>query len=357
MLECDPSRDLAIVQLDHVPETAKAVNMAQMNPAPGQTLHSIGNPAIGHSMWLYRSAKVRQTCHRRTPLSNSQLILDATVIQTQSGINQGDSGGPVVNDLGELVGISQGHQPSANSFGYCVAISELRALMETGTKARDHRVVQLLEAATLDFQFDTFGRFITHVENSWGEPRRVSLDSLTFEHNGMHFRNIWLEVRLADAALPHSVERGIMAWNRDANGPWKVVGHRDVWVKTYIPADATPEELHMAITRAEPHIDTMRSEITALLRRVQPTLTGDWIATAGSQPASGIQLTLSSTGNGLWREGLFSMSGPYVIQNGILAITRSSGQQFPLGQIEQTKADELILHVGSSQIRFVRQAS
>src|SRR5207249_1567090 len=57
--------------------------------------------------------------------------VDARVVETQSPVNSGDSGGPVVNDQGELVAVVQGHAPDAQArlVSYFIDVSEVKALM------------------------------------------------------------------------------------------------------------------------------------------------------------------------------------------------------------------------------------
>jgi S1-C subfamily serine protease len=100
----EPRLDLALIELEQLPEDAKAVRLAGASPRPGQRVHSIGNPGASDGLWLYSQGHVRAV-YRRSFVVEGDLEVRARVVETQSPINRGDSGGPVVNDRGELVAL------------------------------------------------------------------------------------------------------------------------------------------------------------------------------------------------------------------------------------------------------------
>ena len=53
---------------------------------------------------------------------------DFKVVETQSPIKPGDSGGPVVNEEGKLVAIAQSFSPQMNLVSYCVDVSEIQSV-------------------------------------------------------------------------------------------------------------------------------------------------------------------------------------------------------------------------------------
>src|SRR5262249_32356679 len=107
----EPKCDLALIQLETVPEHARQLPLARDSPAPGQDVPSLGNPGQSGALWVYPPGKVRQAYHDQwhSGSRKDRLDLDAKIVETQSPINRGDSGGPLVNNKGELVGVTQGH--------------------------------------------------------------------------------------------------------------------------------------------------------------------------------------------------------------------------------------------------------
>jgi S1-C subfamily serine protease len=132
----DPKRDLAVLQLEGpVPAEAKAIRLAKDGPSPGQRVHSIGNPGASGALWVYTEGSVRQVYRNKIRTMDREtgkgFEIDARVVETQSPVNQGDSGGPVVNDKGELVAVVQGHVPDAQarSVSIFIDVSEVRDLL------------------------------------------------------------------------------------------------------------------------------------------------------------------------------------------------------------------------------------
>ena len=100
VLRTDKVRDIALIQVDSLPDHAVAITIGQPL-RPGDDVHSIGNPESSDAMWIYTHGYVRANYYREMGDWRMQIV------ETSSPINPGDSGGPMLNDQGELVGISQ----------------------------------------------------------------------------------------------------------------------------------------------------------------------------------------------------------------------------------------------------------
>jgi tetratricopeptide (TPR) repeat protein len=128
----DGARDLALVELDALPDDASELKLAAVPPLPGEEVHSIGNRRDLDELWGYTAGHVRQTFwtgegyfwHGR-PLAKG-----AAVVLAGSPINEGDSGGPVVNDKGEVVGVASAVRWQARLAGLCVGADEVRAFVK-----------------------------------------------------------------------------------------------------------------------------------------------------------------------------------------------------------------------------------
>src|SRR5262245_56534675 len=134
----DPQADLAVIQLDRVPDGAQALVLAPGSPAPGQTVHSIGNPGGSGALWIYTPGKVRQVYQKRwqAELDGRRFTFAAKVVETDSATNPGDSGGPLVNDKVELVGVTQGGAVNAQLLSVFVDVTEVQRFLNT-QKVRD----------------------------------------------------------------------------------------------------------------------------------------------------------------------------------------------------------------------------
>lgn len=135
----DSKRDLALIQLPRevaLPPGAQALKLAHDSVKPGQRIHSIGNPGTSGALWVYTPGEVRQVYRKQFKTMDrpdgSGFNIDARVVETSSAVNRGDSGGPVVNDRGELVAVTQGHQSDtqARLVSYFIDVSEVKELLQ-----------------------------------------------------------------------------------------------------------------------------------------------------------------------------------------------------------------------------------
>lgn len=129
VIDTDPARDLALLVLDEVPEDAEALPMSDTPAHPGDRVHQLGNPGASDAMWIYTSGTVRQVYRTKVTLSNGQ-VCDYQRVETQSPTNPGDSGGPVVNDSGEIVAIHHATSTVGQLMTYFVDARELKTFLQ-----------------------------------------------------------------------------------------------------------------------------------------------------------------------------------------------------------------------------------
>src|SRR5262249_20153701 len=104
-LQCD----LALIQLATIPAAAPAVTLATESPDPGERVFTVAALAHGdENFWDFTSGNVRLVS--RQHLATGGL---AGVVETDMPYNKGNSGGPVVNDRGELVAVVEGAREDA----------------------------------------------------------------------------------------------------------------------------------------------------------------------------------------------------------------------------------------------------
>ena len=131
VVELDKGADMALIRLDRLPEGAVEISLGA-SPDPGQTVHSIGNPGRSGALWVYTPGKVRQVYDKKWQAKIDErtiLTFQAKIIETDSPTNPGDSGGPLANDKGELIGVTQGGALDAQSLSTFVDVSEVKRLM------------------------------------------------------------------------------------------------------------------------------------------------------------------------------------------------------------------------------------
>jgi tetratricopeptide (TPR) repeat protein len=132
VLRRNPDTDLALIEVESVPEEARALKLATIAAQPGDHVYSLGNRYDCDPLWVFTAGAVRQThvWHDGYFNSGKQLAKGAHVLLTQSPINEGDSGGPLLNERGEVIGVSAAVRWEANGGGVFIDVREVRALLE-----------------------------------------------------------------------------------------------------------------------------------------------------------------------------------------------------------------------------------
>jgi hypothetical protein len=128
----DKRADLALIQLESLPDNAVAIPLANEGAVPGQSVHSIGNPGGSGALWVYTPGKVRQVYLKKWKAQldeNRTLTFEANVIETDSATNPGDSGGPLLNDKGQLVGVTHGGNVKERLISTFIDVAEVKEFL------------------------------------------------------------------------------------------------------------------------------------------------------------------------------------------------------------------------------------
>ncbi len=128
VLATDARRNLALLELASVPETAAEAKFAAEVPAPGDSLHVLDNPNRLDVLWVYTAASVRQ--RGRVNLGQTMEGPDPDVLIVQAPLADGEGGGPVLNDRGELVGVVSGKTGPQQQVAFCLTAAEVRGFLD-----------------------------------------------------------------------------------------------------------------------------------------------------------------------------------------------------------------------------------
>jgi Do/DeqQ family serine protease len=135
----DPSTDVAVVKLNHPPGDLKPVQIGNSEQVRvGDYVLAIGNPlGLGQTVTMgIVSAKNRMLGGRITQYED--------FIQTDAAINQGNSGGPLFNFKGEVIGINSAilNPAVAMNIGFAIPINLARQIADqiqrSGSVARGY---------------------------------------------------------------------------------------------------------------------------------------------------------------------------------------------------------------------------
>ncbi len=127
----DPNHDLALLQIQNVPNLQPATLAESSSLIVGQQVYAIGNP-FGFSGTMTRGII---SAIRSIAMPSGNKIEDA--IQTDASVNPGNSGGPLLNSRGEVIGITtliasnpNGGADQSAGIGFAIPISTAKAVLD-----------------------------------------------------------------------------------------------------------------------------------------------------------------------------------------------------------------------------------
>jgi len=133
VVQADASADLAIVKIDATGLPVAAIGSGS-DLKVGQLVVAIGDP-LGQFANTVTTGIVsgldRQITAGDSPRNAEQL---RGLIQTDAAINSGNSGGPLVNAAGQVVGINTATASNAQGLGFAIPIDAARSLMNAAMR-------------------------------------------------------------------------------------------------------------------------------------------------------------------------------------------------------------------------------
>ena len=125
-------KDLALVKVEGLPKNIKIIRFGKTSDVPiGSTVYAIGHPS--GEAWTFSSGMVTQIRPNYTwNYDNSSH--KANVIQHEVPTNPGNSGGPLINERGMMVGVNSFVRVDTQLINFSVAIEEVKAFLKEEIK-------------------------------------------------------------------------------------------------------------------------------------------------------------------------------------------------------------------------------
>lgn len=131
VLARDQARDLALLEVAGLPAHAQALPLGRVPPRVGEPVHLLGNPAVLDVLWVYAAGSVRQQLQARLDPAPNADAPAIPALALQAPALAGDSGGPVLNDAGEVVAVQTGRDEPQQQVVYAVTTDEVRSFLTT----------------------------------------------------------------------------------------------------------------------------------------------------------------------------------------------------------------------------------
>lgn len=130
-----PGKDLALLQLDSVPDSARSLRLSAKHAPTGSKVFTVGNSGAAGSnqLWRYTTGSVRGRSNQVVKLAGGSRpkAVNSLVMETDAPINPGDSGGPVVNDKCHLVGVNCFGNTGTRLVSGHIDVDEVRKFLRT----------------------------------------------------------------------------------------------------------------------------------------------------------------------------------------------------------------------------------
>jgi serine protease Do len=128
VLASDPAADVALLQLDSVPAGVTPAKLGDSDRA------EVGDPVfvIGAPFGISRTLSVGHLSARRSPQEEIGSLAMAELFQTDAAINRGNSGGPLFNMDGEIIGIVShivSNSGGSDGLGFAVTSNTARQML------------------------------------------------------------------------------------------------------------------------------------------------------------------------------------------------------------------------------------
>jgi serine protease Do len=264
IIATDRKRDLALIQLERLPEGAKAIELAPTSISPGEQVASVGNPGSTDALWVYTSGTVRAVYQKQFRTGAGEH--NFKVVETQAPINSGDSGGPVLNSSGQLVAVAQAIAPNARLVSYCIDITEVRTFMASPWKLAPLPITEVLTRAELKYTAHPTGHFEVQYDQDDKQKQSVFVTKDVEYYERADVRKVWSLARASKEPPSQEIMMKLLQQSaRTKMGAWTVEQTADgeylIIYVVKLDATATPDTLKSAMEYVSKLTVSMKKEL------------------------------------------------------------------------------------------------
>ncbi|MDB4078710.1 trypsin-like peptidase domain-containing protein [Amylibacter sp.] len=223
----DPGKDLAILKIDSKPEHAIGSRLVSNNDniSIGDDVQAIGHP--NEMWWTYTRGYVSQFRDNYEWKYDDNLKLKANVIQTQTPITTGNSGGPLFTTKGNILGLNAFGDPDFQSLNFAIAADEIELFINNLNTSLDFNIdlssiiisdqSNWTKIEEIDSNNDGYIDVITYDTNNDGQVDLGEIDSNKDGITDYFEYDIFNDFSFAQTFFPESTEY-YAEWRVDTDG-------------------------------------------------------------------------------------------------------------------------------------------
>ena len=223
----DPGKDLAILKIDSKPEHAIGSKLVSNNDniSIGDDVQAIGHP--NEMWWTYTRGYVSQFRDNYEWKYDDNLKLKANVIQTQTPITTGNSGGPLFTTKGNILGLNAFGDPDFQSLNFAIAADEIELFINNLNTSLDFNIdlssiiisdqSNWTKIEEIDSNNDGYIDVITYDTNNDGQVDLGEIDSNKDGITDYFEYDIFNDFSFAQTFFPESNEY-YAEWRVDTDG-------------------------------------------------------------------------------------------------------------------------------------------
>ena len=130
VVKTDPKHDLALVKLTMLPNAVKPLELGSPSEIQvGADVYAIGHPT--GEAWTYTRGLISQIRDNYEWKTDSDSIVHrANLIQTQTPISPGNSGGPLLGESGKILGVNTLKATDGENLNFAVSVKDVAAFLQ-----------------------------------------------------------------------------------------------------------------------------------------------------------------------------------------------------------------------------------
>ena len=160
VVKVDEVADLALLKVDAVPAGVAPLKLGDSSALQvGADVHAIGHPT--GEAWTYTRGIVSQIRRAYEWSAGDPVRHEATVIQTQTPLNPGNSGGPLLDGNGAIVGVNS-FTGEGEGLNYAVSVEDVKTFL---ARSHDRRTAQNVTEAAAECEWKVVK------SEAWKDPK------------------------------------------------------------------------------------------------------------------------------------------------------------------------------------------